>query len=289
MKLNIRGPLENIYADPQNIIEVEPYDEFTVRFINKTLRNYPVTWGHKAYGGPTDEQDFFGRIFFWDGWQEEFNTRNIPQGLAYLVDWAMNCGPKHIHSKAKFYDMHRIIINGQTPDQAPTAHYDDVNDPTMWTFIYYVTAGDESNGGTMIYNNATEEQPLHTCTYKQGKWIIFPSSYPHQALPCKEQWRMSVGLVLKIHAPQNNTLLVPRKPTAEEERVANANLTMDADVLQKCQDMINQDIGLTSSTSMSSETPTQEDMMNMLYDLGITEEDRQELDSVPQEENPDNN
>lgn len=203
MKLNARGPLENVFAKKEHIFEVSPHNTHTVQFLYDSLYNYPLTYGHTAYGGENDHQHFFGRVFHWNEWVDNYNLKSIPHGIYYLLHWAMNEGPKCIHPDARSYSVQRIVLNGQTPNQKPTMHFDDVDDPTKWSFIYYITPGDESNGGTVIYNNAQEEKLFHTCTYEQGKWLIFPSCYVHQALPSIEDWRMSANFVIRIHTPQN--------------------------------------------------------------------------------------
>jgi len=207
MELNARGPLENVYAKKECIFEVSPHDTHTKQFLYDSLHNYPLTYGHTAYGGSNDNQQFFGRIFYWSHWVDSFTLSTLPHGVYYALHWAMNEGPKYIHSTAKAHGIQRIVLNGQTPNQHPTIHYDDVDDVTKWSFIYYITTGDENNGGTAIYNNALEEKLFHECKYQQGKWLIFPSCYTHQALPSIEKWRMSLNIVIHLDAPQNHMIM----------------------------------------------------------------------------------
>jgi len=113
MELNARGPLENVYAKKECIFEVSPHDTHTKQFLYDSLHNYPLTYGHTAYGGSNDNQQFFGRIFYWSHWVDSFTLSTLPHGVYYALHWAMNEGPKYIHSTAKAHGIQRIVLNGQ--------------------------------------------------------------------------------------------------------------------------------------------------------------------------------
>lgn len=175
-------------------------DRFTIDFVEHSLINYPLSYGHTAFG--TQESNFFfGRVFYWDGFKEEFNANNLPSGVDYIVDYTIRRGTTLIHPDAIFRGIHRVVLNGQTQVNTPSIHPDTNSALNQWSFLYYITAN--ASGGTMIYNNLKDQQPFHLCPYEQGKFLIFPSVYTHQALPpeSKDHWRMTLNVVLEIESP----------------------------------------------------------------------------------------
>lgn len=218
MKPNVIGPLDNVYARPHNIIVHDDlFDPIVTKYIEKTLAPYPMSYGHQTYGGKQDNNRFFGRIFFWDGWQEDFNGRNMPGPVDFVSYYLLNWSCKLVHEKASYIDIHRYILNGQAVGQDTTIHIDDATDPTKWTFIYYVN---DSDAGTVFYTNMEEEQAFMKVQAKKGRMVCFPSSYAHRAEAptlegTKKGWRQTLTSILKIHTPQNNELLLPQDKTLD--------------------------------------------------------------------------
>jgi len=171
-----------------DIIEVEGLlDPFTVSWISKELSEYPVSYGHRA---SEDGETFFGRIFFWDGFREQFHQKNLPASVDYLTNFVIaNLVPM---IGKEYRGLRRIALNAQLPGQTGGIHCDDEEDTNLWTVLYYVT---DSTGDTLIYDGKKVE---YSFKYKQGKFVAFPSTYVHQALSPDAGWRMSLAFGILV-------------------------------------------------------------------------------------------
>ena len=178
-----------------SILEPEDLlDPFTVDWINKELYEYPVSYGHRACD---DGDDFFGRIFFWGEWREQFHQKNLPASVDYLTNFVATWLPSATNKE--FVDLRRIVLNAACPNQRGGVHWDS-NDPSVWTVLYYIT---DSSGDTNIYDGDFEEgvkarNLVHTCKYKQGKFVAFPSTYIHNAEAPESGWRMSLAWGIQL-------------------------------------------------------------------------------------------
>lgn len=191
----------NVFAKKELIFEHPGLlDRFTMDFIEHSLIQYPVSYGHTSLWVEDDNDKFFGRGFYWDKFLESFNAVNLPSGVDYLVDFVIRKGTTLIHEDTIFKSIQRVVLNGQTPVNTPKIHID-YNTNTHWSFLYYITS--YASGGTMIYDNIHTKNPYHHCEYEQGKLLIFPSCYAHQALPPVERdhWKMSLNIVLEVESP----------------------------------------------------------------------------------------
>lgn len=196
----------NVFAKKELIFEYPNLlDRFTMDFIEHSLIQYPVSYGHTALWSDDDEDKFFGRGFFWDKFLETFNAVNLPSGVDYLADYVIRKGTTLIHEDAVFCSIQRVVLNGQTQINTPKIHIDH-NTPRHWSFLYYITS--HASGGTMIYDNINTRNEYHHCEYEQGKFLIFPSAYAHQALPPvqKDHWKMSLNVVLELDTPYESVI-----------------------------------------------------------------------------------
>ena len=91
----------------------------------------------------------------------------------------------------EFAGLRRIALNAACPNQRGGVHHDD-DDKSIWTVLYYIT---DSSGDTNIYN---EGDVVHSCKYKQGKFVAFPSNYVHNAEAPESGWRMSLAFGIQL-------------------------------------------------------------------------------------------
>lgn len=212
MKPNVTGPLDSVYALPQNIIVHDNlFEPRLALYMEKTMRSYPMKFGDQAWGDK-DPNKFFGQIFFWNGWYADYTPRNLPGPVDFYTYYLLNWCHILVHENAGFIDMHRCLLNGQTTDQDQTIHIDDAEDPTKWTFIYYLN---DSDAGTVFYQTIQNEIPFMKVNAKRGRLVCFPSSYAHRAeqptaAGTKHKWRQTLAAIMQVHAPQNNTLFLPK-------------------------------------------------------------------------------
>ena len=162
-------------------------DPFTVSWISNELSEYPVSYGHRA---SEDGETFFGRIFFWDGFREQFHQKNLPASVDYLTNFVVSWLPSVVGRE--YCGLRRIALNAQLPGQTGGVHVDDEEDTTLWTVLYYIT---DSSGDTLIYDG---EEVCHSCKYKQGKFVAFPSTYVHNAEAPESGWRMSLAFGIQV-------------------------------------------------------------------------------------------
>lgn len=162
-------------------------DSFTIDWINNSLYEFPVSYGHRA---SEDGDTFFGRIFFWDGWREQFHQKNIPASVDYLTNFVVTWLPA-VTGK-EFVGLRRIALNAACPGQRGGVHCDDESDTSLWTVLYYIT---DSSGDTLIYDG---DNVIHSCKYKQGKFVAFPSTYVHNAEAPESGWRMSLAFGIQV-------------------------------------------------------------------------------------------
>jgi len=185
------------------------FDPIIVKWLDEAFQRCDLGFGHTATGTSSDHQQFFGKIYYWDGFQEGFTPKTIPPPVDFLSYYIMNEGLKIISPDTTFTRLHRLALNGQTPTNAPAIHIDEAEYDTSWTFLYYIN---ESEGDTVIYNNFKDQQPFYHCKYQQNKIVAFPALYAHQALPPTEHaWRTTFAVTMHLQTVLQPQILDGRK------------------------------------------------------------------------------
>lgn len=198
-------------AKQELIFEQEQvFPHYLADFLEDSFLREPLCFGHTALGpSKTHDDQFFGRVYYWNKFAETYHPGNLPYGVEFLRWYVCTEGIKMISPDAKFLKLHRLAFNGQTPTNKPMIHIDEAEFDTSWTFLYYIN---ESDGDTMIYNNFKDQKPFYACKYQKNKIVAFPALYAHQALPPAEYpWRMSFAVTLHIDTSLNPLILEGRR------------------------------------------------------------------------------
>ena len=194
---------------PTPLIKQEPYPEYNsnnVFVFDDCFPPYLVADGEFQigitqweYGHYTDINNpandlFFGRQLFHTlqgGYQAQF-----PPVASNLIALLQEVLSKQIDTNAEWQGIYRVSLNGQTPGQHAGIHVDTKECNTLWTAIYMSNKGD---GDLTFYKSDTDRTQTNSIEYKQGRIIIFPSGYAHEAQPpTKTKWRTTVAVMFDL-------------------------------------------------------------------------------------------
>lgn len=156
------------------------------------FKKFSFEYGHHA-ASLNDGVPYFGKMLYL---REENISHPVPVIIQNVVDCIqLDLLPK-IDPTSKFVGLQRISVNGQTSSQTPLPHLDTDTDPSLWTAIYYVN---DSSGDTVFYNSISDLTEIYRTTFKQGKIVIFPACFCHQALAPIDGFRITVGITFEWH------------------------------------------------------------------------------------------
>jgi hypothetical protein len=150
-------------------------------------------WQYGNAGVPEGEP-FFGRLIYHVDSKENLS---ISPSVQTLVDQGIEFLSKNLHGISNI-TLHRILANGQLPSQPASAH-EDWHDQTMATLVYYVS--NSEGGGTQFFDNNKVKTDF--VDFKQGRAVIFPSLITHQGIEPTLGWRISLGIMYKLHIGDN--------------------------------------------------------------------------------------
>lgn len=156
----------------------------------KFFKKFSFEYGHHA-ASLDDGAPYFGKMLFLR--EENLNLPSPPLIQNICDCLQIDLLPK-IDPNGKFIELQRISVNGQTDTQTPKPHIDADNDPNLWTAVYYVN---DSSGDTIFYKSIVNQTEVYRSQFEQGKIIIFPASFCHQALAPIKGWRVSVGITFE--------------------------------------------------------------------------------------------
>ena len=185
--------LTKIKTDKNLIFEFEnQIPEWIVMSGDVFFKKFSYEYGHHA-ASMNDGHPYFGKMLYL---REEQISLPVPVIIQNVVDYIQLIALPQIDPDGKFIELQRIAVNGQTESQSPAPHIDTGTDPTLWTAIYYVNS---SSGDTVFYNSITDLTEVYRSKFKQGKIVVFPSCFCHQALAPLENFRISVGITFEWH------------------------------------------------------------------------------------------
>ena len=150
-------------------------------------------WQYGNAGAPEGEP-FFGRLLYHADLKENLP---ISSNIQTLVDQGKEFLTKNLNGISNI-TLHRILANGQLPNQPASAH-EDWYDQTMATLVYYVS--NSEGGGTQFFDN--NKVKTEFVDFKQGRAVIFPSLITHQGIEPTLGWRISLGIMYKLHIKDN--------------------------------------------------------------------------------------
>lgn len=185
-------PFANIVTDKSLIFEFEDgLPLWLVTSGENQLKTLAFEYGHHAKDFD-DGNPYFGRILL-------LRERNIDLACPYiihnLIDFIRLDLLGRLDPCGKFVGLQRIAVNGQLPTQQPSKHLDHDLLPDMWTAVYYANCSD---GDTLFFDSLIHpEQLSYQSSFKQGKIVIFPSYFLHQAMSPTKNWRITIGITFE--------------------------------------------------------------------------------------------
>ena len=156
-------------------------------------------YGHHAVS-KDDAKPFFGRVLYLE---EKGINEPIPVVVQNLIDFLRFEITQTIDSNSKFLSIHRIAINGQTPNQSPEIHIDNGADPTAWTAIYYANYSD---GDTIFYQSLGNKIECYRSLFEFGTVVLFPASFCHKADSTLSSWRITAAITFFWDCKLNNLI-----------------------------------------------------------------------------------
>lgn len=193
-------PLSKTLADTSLIYEIsDALPTWAVKSGELFFKRFAFEYGHHA-ATLDDGNPYFGKMLFL---REKNINLSVPSLVQNLCDCLQLSILPNIDPEGKFIELQRIAVNGQTSQQAPSAHIDTDSDPTLWTAVYYVN---QSSGDTVFYQSIENLKEVYRSKFQQGKIVLFPSSFCHQAEPPKDPWRISVGITFEWHTKLSNNV-----------------------------------------------------------------------------------
>lgn len=184
-------PFSRILTNTNLIYEFEdPMPAWAVKSGEVSFKKFAFEYGHHA-ASLDDGAPYFGKMLFL---REENLSLPSPPLVQNICDCLqIDILPK-IDPTGKFIELQRISVNGQTNTQSPKPHIDTDNDPNLWTAVYYVN---NSSGDTVFYRSIIKQEEVYRSKFKQGKIVVFPACFCHQALAPDDEWRVSIGITFE--------------------------------------------------------------------------------------------
>ncbi len=193
-------PLSRTLTDTNLIYEFDnPLPDWAVKSGEAYFKKFAFEYGHHA-ASLDDGEPYFGKMIFL---REEGVNLPSPPLVQNLCDCLQISILPQIDPDGKFVELQRISVNGQTHTQNPRAHIDTDTDLNLWTAVYYVN---DSSGDTVFYKSIENQNPVHACTFKQGKLVVFPASFCHRALAPTTGWRISIGITFEWHTIKSKSV-----------------------------------------------------------------------------------
>jgi hypothetical protein len=185
--------LTKIKSNKSLIFEFDnPIPHWAVISGDYLFKKFSFEYGHHA-ASLDDGVSYFGKMLY-------LREKNISFPVPVIVQNVVDCIQldllPQLDPNGKFVELQRIAVNGQTSSQAPSPHIDTDTDSSLWTAIYYVN---DSSGDTVFYNTISDLTAIYRTKFKQGKIVIFPACFCHQALPPEKDFRISVGITFEWH------------------------------------------------------------------------------------------
>lgn len=185
--------LSKIKSNTSLIFEFDnPMPGWAVASGDYFFKQFSFEYGHHA-ATLNDGSPYFGKMLYL---REANISLSVPVIVQNIVDCIqLDLLPK-IDLNGKFIELQRMAVNGQTISQTPSPHIDTDKDLTLWTAIYYVN---DSSGDTVFYNSISDITECRRSKFKQGKIVIFPACFCHQALAPESDFRITVGITFEWH------------------------------------------------------------------------------------------
>ncbi len=186
-------PFARIIANPEFIFEFpDALPKWAITSGDKSFKKFAFEYGHHA-ATMDDGAPYFGKMLFL---REEGLNLPSPPLVQNICDCLQADILPRIDPNGKFIELQRISVNGQMPTQTPAPHIDTDNDGNLWTAVYYVN---DSSGDTVFYKSMASKIEVARSKFQQGKIVVFPACYAHQALAPTEGWRISIGVTFEWH------------------------------------------------------------------------------------------
>lgn len=154
------------------------------------FKKFSFEYGHHA-ASSSDGLPYFGKMLY-------LREKNISFPVPVLIQNVVDCVQLNLLPQidpiGKFIELQRISVNGQTNSQTPSPHLDTDTDSALWTAIYYVN---DSSGDTVFYNSLSNLTEIYRTKFQQGKIVIFPACFCHQALAPIIDFRITVGITFE--------------------------------------------------------------------------------------------
>lgn len=180
---------ENKLTDSNLIFEFEDtVPMWVVKSGEEQFKKFGFEYGH--HGSTEDDgKPYFGKMLFLKDANHDIAKPHIALNILDLIRFKLL---DDIDPNGIFIDIDRIAVNGQLPGQSPEKHIDSSDKENLWTAIYYAS---DSDGDTLFFQSLKNPQTqIYKADYKQGKIVIFPGCFLHQAMAPSTNWRISIGI-----------------------------------------------------------------------------------------------
>jgi hypothetical protein len=196
--------LKNSLAEKQNIYEFEIFPEWMIKAGQEQFTQFGFEYGHHG-NTLSDGKPYFGKMLYLLESNHDTQKPHVVMNVCDAIKY--NILPT-VDPEGTFEGWQRIAVNGQLPGQSPEKHVDSTDNELIWTAVYYAT---DSDGDTVFYqSNKNPTTEVCRSTYKQGKIVLFPGRYLHQAHTPTQNWRVSIGISFMFNTKINKQLRMDR-------------------------------------------------------------------------------
>ena len=197
--------LINSLAEKENIYEFDCFPDWMIEAGVEQFKHFGFEYGHHG-DTLSDGKPYFGKMLFLLESNHDVQKPHIVMNICDSIKYHIL---PQIDPQGKFEGWQRIAVNGQLPGQSPEKHVDSEENTLIWTAVYYVT---DSDGDTVFYQSKKNpDNEVYRSVYKQGKIVVFPGRYLHQAQSPTNNWRVSVGVSFMFNTSINKKLKVDVK------------------------------------------------------------------------------
>ena len=163
------------------------FPNWMVQDVAEWLTDYCPLYYNNAPYGDYNKSRFLGNTVIRDN--EFTDTSPWYWFFAYINE----CVIKDIATRPPCSHIHRLLVNGQTPDMISEFHTD--HDVPATSIIYHAYGKD---GDTEFANGKV-------IPFKQGRMVVFDSSLHHRGNPPSKGMRLSLGIIAPHKGVHVNT------------------------------------------------------------------------------------